>query len=266
MEKKRVLITGAGSGLGKEAAILLAKKGYKVIGVVQYEKQQQEIEQLAKEKELSICSFVANILKEEDRVKIKEENFDVIFLNAAIGETGAVCEVPISKVEAVWETNVKANLLLAQEVFAKWQKEGREGRIVFLTSMAGRIPIPFLAPYCASKAALETFVTCFRKELKFIKDCKIQVGMIEPGSYATGFNYENNQKMYEWMDENSYFYRILPELKKYQQKLWSMVEVKNFHSAVKQYVKAVEDKKLKLRYTAPWYQAGIVQLGRILGM
>lgn len=265
MRRKRVLITGSGSGLGKEAAILLARRGHFVIATVQYSEQMKKLTELAKEEKLALTVFQTDILKEEDKKKIAKQEFDVLILNAAIGESGSVCEVPLEKIRVVFETNLYANLLLAQQVFAKWQKERKRGRILFLTSMAGRIPLPFLSPYCASKAALESFVICFREEIKLIKDCQIEVGMIEPGSYATGFNYENNQKMYEWMDENSYFYPILPELREKQQ-LWSMMEVKDFHSAVKQYVKAVEDKKLKLRYCAPWYQAAFVQLGRMLGM
>ena len=83
--------------------------------------------------------------------------------------------------------------------------ENKRGRVIFLSSLAGRISIPFLGPYCASKFAIEGFASSLRKEMKKLDDVNIQIGIIEPGAYATGFNKENNEKKYEWMYKDSYF-------------------------------------------------------------
>ena len=102
--------------------------------------------------------------------------------------------------------------------------------------------------------------------MKQLPNSNIEVCMIEPGAYATGFNKENSEKKYTWMNESSYFKDILPTLKKKDEIIWNLIEQKNYNSIIKQYVKAVEAKHLKKRYTAPKFQAFFVQLGRILGM
>ena len=71
---------------------------------------------------------------------------------------------------------------------------------------------------------------------------------------------------YKWMYKKSYFKNYLPKLQIQEEKIWDFLELKTYKSIVKQYVRTVEDKHLKAHYTAPWYMAAIVQLGRILGM
>jgi len=63
----------------------------------------------------------------------------------------------------------------------------KQGRIIFLSSLAGRISMPFLAPYCASKFAIEAFATSLRKELKKLDGIHIQVGIIEPRCFCYWF-------------------------------------------------------------------------------
>lgn len=179
---------------------------------------------------------------------------------------GSVAEVFVDRIETVFNTNVFCNIRLVQLVLQNMIKIKKQGRIVFLGSMAGRIPMSFLSPYCASKFALEAFATCLRKEMKALKDANIEVGIIEPGAYATGFNKENNEKKWTWMKRNSYFINQLDTLKAKEELIWNFIEIKPYNSVVKKYIKAVEDKKMKHRYCAPWYQAALVQVGRIFGM
>ena len=68
------------------------------------------------------------------------------------------------------------------------KKKGK-GKVIFLSSQIGRIALPFLGPYAASKFAIEGFASCLRDEMKILNKLEktnIQVGIIEPGSYATG--------------------------------------------------------------------------------
>ena len=67
------------------------------------------------------------------------------------------------------------------------------------------------------------------------------------------------------MQNNSYFKYNLYNIKNIEEKLWNIMESKNFSSIIKQYVKAVEDKHLKNRYTAPKIQTLFIQLLRIFG-
>lgn len=266
MKKKKVLITGAGSGLGKQAAIELAKRGHKVYATVHYENQIESIVKIKEQYSLDIECFKLDILLKEDREKIKDYDIDVLICNAGIGDSGSISEVSVDRIENVMETNVFSSIKLIQVVLRRMIEVKKQGRIIVISSLVGRIPMPFLGPYCMSKFAIEGYASVLRKEMKQLPNAKIDVCMIEPGAYATGFNKANNEKKYTWMEKNSYFKDILPKLKIQQEKIWNLLEVKPYNSIIRQYVKATETKHLRARYTAPKLQSFFVQLGRILGM
>ncbi|NLC87778.1 MAG: SDR family NAD(P)-dependent oxidoreductase [Clostridiaceae bacterium] len=268
MEKKKIFITGAGSGIGKEAAICLARRGHTVYASIYYQEQLEQLEEISKKEKINLYPFMLDILNEKDREKILNYDIDVYISNAAIGNSGSVAEVSVDKIRQVYETNIFSNIKCIQFALSKMIKNGK-GRIVILASIAGRIPMPFLSPYCSSKAALETFGTCLRQEMKILnklKETNIEIGIIEPGAYATGFNKEMNEKKYNWMYKNSYFLGNVKKIQITEEKIWNFLEQKPYNSIVKQYIRVVEDKSLKHRYSAPWWQVSIVQIGRILGM
>lgn len=266
MNLKKVFITGAGSGLGKEAAIALARRGHTVYASVHYASQIASLRELALQESLDLHVFHLDVLDSEDRKQILDYDIDVFISNAAIGDSGSVAEVDINRIINVFNTNIFGNLHCIQLALKNMITIKKSGRIVILTSLAGRIPAPFLSPYCASKFALEAFTTCLRQEMRLLKDSHIEVCAIEPGAYATGFNKENNEKKYPWMEEKSYFHDILHLLRYYEEKIWNFIEIKPFDSIIRLYVKTVEAKHVRHRYTAPWYQSLLIQLGRILGM
>ncbi len=81
-----------------------------------------------------------------------------------------------------------------------------------------------------------------------------------------GFNKENNEKKYEWMYDSSYFDGNVDKIRLLETKIWNFLEQKPYHAIVRQYVKAATDKHPKKRYSSPWWQTALVQLGRIFGM
>ena len=144
----------------------------------------------------------------------------------------------------------------------------KKGKIVFLSSQIGRIALPFLGPYASSKFAIEGFASCLRDEMKILNKLQktnIQVSIIEPGSYATGFNMETGNKKYAWMYEKSYFSGHVDLIRKVESKVWELTELNKNDSIIRKYLKVVETKKLKRRYIAPWYQAIAIQMLRIFG-
>lgn len=267
---KRVFITGAGSGLGKEACIALARRGHTVYASVHYESQIAPLVRIAEKENLQIDVFKLDILDDEERSKILKYDIDILINNAAIGDSGSIADVSIDRIEKVFNTNVFANLHVIQLFIQKLIKEKQNGRIVILSSLVGRIPMPFLSPYCASKFALEAFGDCLNSEMKILKklshNIDISVSLIEPGAYATGFNMINIQKKYSWMHKHSYFSKYCNKIQKYELKIWNFIEQKSFNSIIKKYIKCVEAKRVRLRYSAPAWQSFLVQLGRILGM
>jgi short-subunit dehydrogenase len=264
--KKKVLITGCGSGFGKEAAIELAKRGHIVYATTHYESQAIILNNIAKRENLDIHSFKLDILDKTDRTQILDYDIDVLICNAAFGNSGSVSEVDIHRIERVFQVNVFCNIRLIQLAIKAMIEKNKSGRIIFISSMAGRIPIPFLSPYCASKSALESFAICLEKELKLIDYPKIQVSIIQPGAYDTGFNKKNIEKKWNWMRKESIFQNKLDKIHENEEKFWRRIEIKDYTNVVKTYIKAVEADNPKFRYCIPWYQAMIVQLGRIFGM
>ncbi len=266
--KQTVCITGAGSGLGKEAALKLARRGYRVIATVLYEEQIKELLNIKEKENLDMEVIKLDITNEEDRNKLLNYDIDVFINNAAIADSGSIAEVDVKRVEDVFKVNVFCNIQIVQLVLKNMIEKKRNGKVVFLSSQIGRIALPFLGPYASSKFAIEGFASCLRDEMKILNKLEktnIQISIIEPGSYATGFNMETGNKKYGWMQEKSYFKNHLDIIRKVEQKVWELTELDTYNSIINKYVKVVESKKIKRRYYAPWYQAFGVQLLRIFG-
>jgi len=267
-EKQTVCITGAGSGLGKEAAIKIAKRGHKVIAGVLYEEQIEELKNIKEKEKLDIEVIKLDVTDENDRNKLSNYDIDVFISNSAIADSGSIAEVDVKRIEDVFKVNVFCNVKITQTVLKNMIEKKRKGRIIFLSSQIGRIALPFLGPYASSKFAIEGFASCLRYEMKILNKLEktnIEVSIIEPGSYATGFNMETGNKKYGWMYNNSYFNNHIDLIRRVEQKVWELTELNTYDSIIKKYIKVVECKKLKHRYYAPWYQAIGIQLLRIFG-
>lgn len=260
---KKILITGCGSGLGLEAAIALAKREHYVYATTHTKEQADRLNTLNKKYNLPIESFKLDILLEDDRLKVLDINVDVLINNAAIGDSGSVAEIDVNCYRNTFETNVFSSIELTQLVL-KQMIPRKKGRIIFLSSLAGLSPIPFLSPYCATKFALEVIVPSLNEELKELKDINIPIILIEPGSYATGFNQKNVSKQFSWMRINSYFKQNIQSLEKKQYAFFKLTESTNFNSIIDKYIKAVEDKYPKIRYSAPTSQSALIKIKNIL--
>ncbi|TXH70455.1 MAG: SDR family oxidoreductase [Thiothrix sp.] len=200
---KTILITGAGSGLGKGTALGLAKKGHQVIaGVMQWE----QVTALRAEAQQAQVSDKLRVIKLDitdamDCQHAQSYDIDILVNNAGIGETGPLAEIPVHLLRKVMETNVFATLELTQ-AFIKKMVANKQGKIVFVSSMAGLSTYPFLGPYNASKHALEAVAQCLRDELKPLG---ITVATINPGPYRTGFNDRMYESAHQWFDAAKHF-------------------------------------------------------------
>ena len=261
--KKTILITGASSGFGKDTAIALAKRGHSVIATAHTESLAQKLADLVKDKKLNIETFKLDITLEKDRQKILQYDLDVLINNAATGQSGSLAEIPLDKIKADFETNVFSSIALSQLALQKMiVKDG--GTIIFVSSLAGRVTMPFLGSYAMTKFALSAGAEAMRTELYKISK-NIHVSLIEPGAYHTGFNQKNIAKKYTWMDRKSYFYKIIDKIKKEEERYFKLTELKSTRSIVRKFVQACEATKPKLRYTAPWWQALGVRVVRVFG-
>lgn len=259
---KNILITGCGSGLGYQAAIALASRGHKVYATTHTNEQAEKINKLNKKWNLPLESFKLDVLSKDDRKKVEKLKIDVLINNAAIGDSGSVSEIDVNKYRFTFETNVFSPIELTQRVLKQMIKR-KKGRIIFVSSLAGRESIPFLSPYCSTKFALEAIAPALNKELKELK-VDIPVVLIEPGAYATGFNQKNISKQFGFISVNSYFKNHIKKLKRKQYLRFKLADSKNINSIVKKYIEAVEDKNPNARYIAPKLQGYYVKIKRTL--
>ncbi len=259
---KTILITGAGSGIARDSAVALAKRGHVVIATTHTDAQAERLKQYAKEKNVSLEIFTLDITKQEDREKIRGRQIDVLLNAAAIGESGPLSEIPFERVRKNFETNVFSTLELSQ-IALHDMVERKSGTVLIISSVLGRIPSPFLSTYSMTKFALAGGGAAMRREVHRIEP-NVHVSLIEPGAFATGFNQRIQLKKYEWMPGGQYE-SIIPDLQK-EDPLLMRVEQKTNDSIVRQIVKAAEANKPKLRYGAPWWQYWGVQLLRMIGV
>jgi len=177
-----VLITGCSSGIGKATALAAAARGHRVYATARDPASLRDLESGGPVRTLaldvtdtgSIGRAVATVLGEAGRL-------DALVNNAGYGQYGAVEDVTAEE----WRHEFDVNLFGAVEVtraVLPAMRQARSGTIVNVSSVAGKIAIPFAAPYCASKHALEAVSDALRVELR---PWGIKVACIEPGSIAT---------------------------------------------------------------------------------
>lgn len=258
---KTIMITGAGTGFGKRAAFALAGRGHTVIAAT-YNQEQADALALDAANEGAMLKIIKlDITSEKDRRQVTGSGIDVLINNAAVGESGALAEVPLERIRRTLETNVVGSIGMVQAAVPELIKRGG-GTIVLVTSLAGRMPIPFLAPYGMTKFALECAGAALAVELK---PFKIHVSMVEPGAFATGFNEAQIATKYSWMGPNSIYRDKKAFIKKNEGTVLGTQSGK-IEQVIEAMITAAEARKPKLRYAVPKWQGAGIQLLRGLGM
>lgn len=179
--KKIVLITGASAGIGKETAFLLIERGYIVYGAARRLDQMKDLEDkgiqilpLDVTNEDSMVACINTIISKEGRI-------DVLINNAGYGSYGAIEDVPLDEARRQFEVNIFGLARLTQLVLPHMRKN-KYGKIVNISSMAGKVYTLFGGWYHATKHALEGLSDCLRMETKGFG---IDVIIIEPGGIKT---------------------------------------------------------------------------------
>lgn len=260
---KSILITGAGTGIGRDTAFALAARGHRVFATTERQDQadrlQAECAALAK----GVTVLKLDITSETDRAQVLSLPLDVLINNAGVGDSGSLAEVDIDRIRAIFEVNVFSTLALTQLVL-KGMIARRSGTVLLVSSVAGRLPVPFLMPYSMSKFALSAAGAGLRSELDAL-GCNVHVALIEPGAIHTGFNQAMTDRKYAWMAQGSYFQGMAAKLKAQERRTFGLLEAKTTASIVAQIVKASEARRPALRYVAPRLQGWLVRLARIAG-
>jgi len=182
--KKTIFITGASSGIGKATSLLFARKNWNVIATMRSPE---------KEKELSLLDNVLLLeadVTDTNSISLAIEqgiakfgHIDVLLNNAGYGQQGIFEAVSPEKIREQFEVNVFGLMETSRAILPHFRRR-KTGTIINITSGVGRVTVPLVSIYAASKFAVEGFSESLSYELD---SQNIKVKIVEPGYVATPF-------------------------------------------------------------------------------
>jgi hypothetical protein len=175
------VVTGASSGIGAAIARELAALGFRVFGTVRRESDRAGLEAARVVPVLMDVTDAASIARAREEVTRALHGAPLAGLvnNAGIPSAGPLELVPLDELRRVLEVNLVGAVAVTQAFLPLLKAAGGRGRIVNISSVAGRGALPFMGPYAASKFALEGISDSLRRELL---PFGVDVIVVEPGS------------------------------------------------------------------------------------
>lgn len=242
MNKKTVLITGAGTGIGKATAELFAKKGWQVIATMRdpdrYAKDFTDDNYYLLAVDVSKPDTIRTAIAE---VKKLFNHIDVVVNNAGYGLYGAFEMLTPEEVQQQYDVNVFGVMNMCREVIPVLRDQGN-GTIVNISSMGGKFTIPYYSVYNSTKFAIEGFTEGLWYELQ---QFGITMKMVEPGAINTDF-YSRSKKVGTRSDYASLYTAIVDTL--WNQYGSAGVRGSNAQLVAKTIYKAANSKSKRLRY------------------
>jgi NAD(P)-dependent dehydrogenase (short-subunit alcohol dehydrogenase family) len=181
-----VLITGTSSGIGEAAAKALLADGWNVVATARDPatvlRGVKNPRLLRVRLDLTDTQSIATAF---EAASSQFSAIDVVVNNAGIGLGGPLEAVSLDQLREHLEVNVVGVAAVCQAAAAHMRSHGK-GLIINVTSLAGRVGIPFLAPYCAAKFAVEGLTEALHYELR---PFSIRVKLVEPGGARTKFSH-----------------------------------------------------------------------------
>lgn len=177
-----VLITGTSSGYGKATAELFLERGWNVVATMR--RPQPELFEGAGDRVRVVRLDVTDPASIQGAINVALDAFgaiDVVVNNAGIGLLSAFEATPFETVRELFETNTFGVMAVCQAIIPYMRTRG-SGIIVNFTSSAGIAAMPLVAPYCASKAAIEGFTESLDYELSSLG---LRARLVEPGLAPT---------------------------------------------------------------------------------
>ncbi len=182
---KSVLVTGASTGIGRASALRMDGEGWRVFASVRREEDGEDLRQAASARLVPLILDVTDaeqVAGAAERIgdEVGPAGLDGLVNNAGIAVMAPLETVALEDLRHQLEVNLIAQVGVTQAMLPLVRSA--RGRIVFLSSIGGRMAMPFGAPYHASKYGIEAVTDCLRQELR---PWGIDVVAIEPGSIAT---------------------------------------------------------------------------------
>jgi NAD(P)-dependent dehydrogenase (short-subunit alcohol dehydrogenase family) len=192
---KRVLITGTSTGFGRDIAERLARRGEHVFATMRdvlgrNAIHREALEKLASQEGLQLRVLELDVTDQRSvdsaiEAALEEAgDLDVVINNAGVAALGVTEAFTPDQFEQIFDVNVYGAIRVNRAVLPSMRRQ-RSGLLVHVSSAAGRVTIPALAAYCASKYALEAIADAYRYELRPFGVDSI---LVEPGVYRTGIH------------------------------------------------------------------------------
>jgi NAD(P)-dependent dehydrogenase (short-subunit alcohol dehydrogenase family) len=198
---RSVLVTGASTGIGRATALHLDDSGWRVFAGVRREEDAASLREAGSDR---LAPLILDVTVPEQieaaAGRIEDEcggGLDGLVNNAGIAVPGPLETVPLKDFRRQLEVNLVGYLAVTQALLPQLRQA--KGRIVFVSSIGGRMAFPFGGPYHASKFATEAIGDVFRQELR---PWGLKVSIVEPGSIDTPI-WERGQRKGEEIEARS---------------------------------------------------------------
>jgi NAD(P)-dependent dehydrogenase (short-subunit alcohol dehydrogenase family) len=179
---KKVFLTGASSGIGRAIAEMLVAQGHEVWGT---SRKAARIPTAPRMHGVTLdLSDLSSIDQAFNAALSEAGHFDVLINNAGSGHFGPTENLSEKEIVSQFQILVFGQVQLMRLALRMMQARG-EGLIINVTSLAGRLPVPFMAAYNAAKAAMASFTMSIQLELP---DARVRIVDLQPGDIRTDFN------------------------------------------------------------------------------
>ena len=209
----RVLITGASRGIGRAIAEQLTAEGHEVIATA------RDVSMLT---DVPAAARLRLDVTDEDSVNAAVAAagpIDVLVSNAGATVRAPLETVPLAEVTRLFELNTFGALRVAQAVMPGMRERGA-GKLIFMSSIQGRLAIPLIGPYAASKWALEAIAETLAIEAAHFG---ISVHVLQPGAVSSG----GAERASVFLDEDNPYRPLLDQLKGFRTDPVSVQQVAN---------------------------------------
>lgn len=188
-QQQVAVVTGSSSGIGFETSLLLARNGIYTYATMRNQSKSDEILAYARNNNLPLRTLYLDVTNEKSilegikRIIAEKDRIDILVNNAGYLLLGPLEQLQINEIKEEFETNFFGIINLIQSVLPMMRKQ-RYGRIINISSLAGRIGFPLSSAYVSSKFALEGLTESLGYE---VQNFGIHVVLIEPGVIRTNF-------------------------------------------------------------------------------
>ena len=182
----KALITGASSGIGRDIAKELSKRGYDLVLVARDLEKLNKVKSEIKNTNIEIVGLDISTVENCKELYKNYKDIDILVNNAGFGDCGYFISTNLEKEVQMINTNIVAYHVLTK-LYLKNMQEKNKGKILNVASIAGFMPGPLMATYYSTKAYVVRLSESIREELRKEKS-KVQISILCSGPVNTNFN------------------------------------------------------------------------------